>query len=66
MIVFWIFAALMLAAAMLLLVPALLGRKQVRDQDRNQQNVAIARERMKELEGEQQGLCGGSPPGYLC
>ena len=52
MIVFWIFAALMLAAAMLLLVPALLGRKQVRDQDRNQQNVAIARERMKELEAE--------------
>ncbi|MGW8227745.1 MAG: c-type cytochrome biogenesis protein CcmI [Gammaproteobacteria bacterium] len=52
MIVFWIFAALMLAAALLLLVPALLGRKQVRDLDRNQQNVAIARERMKELEGE--------------
>ena len=52
MIVFWIFAALMLAAALLLLVPALLGRKQVRDLDRNQQNVVIARERMKELEGE--------------
>jgi cytochrome c-type biogenesis protein CcmH len=52
MIVFWIFAALMLAAALLLLVPALLGRKQVRDLDRNQQNVAIARERMKELEAE--------------
>jgi len=52
MIVFWIFAALMVAAALLLLVPALLGRKQVRDLDRNQQNVAIARERMKELEAE--------------
>jgi cytochrome c-type biogenesis protein CcmH len=52
MIVFWIFAALMLAAALLLLVPALLGRKQVRGLDRNQQNVAIARERLKELEGE--------------
>ena len=52
MIVFWIFAALMLAAALLLLVPALLGRTQVRDLDRNQQNVAIARERLKELEGE--------------
>jgi cytochrome c-type biogenesis protein CcmH len=52
MIVFWIFAALMLAAALLLLVPALLGRKQVRDLDRDQQNVIIARERMKELEGE--------------
>ncbi len=52
MIVFWIFAALMLAVALLLLVPALLGRKQIRDLDRNQQNVAIARERMKELEGE--------------
>ena len=52
MIEFWIFAALMLAAALVLLVPALLGRKQVRDLDRNQQNVAIARERLKELEGE--------------
>lgn len=52
MIVFWIFAALMLAAALFMLVPALLGRKQVRDPDRNQQNVAIARERLKELEGE--------------
>ena len=52
MIVFWIFAALMLAAALWLLVPALLGRKQVRGLDRNQQNVAIARERLKELEGE--------------
>lgn len=52
MIVFWIFAALMLAAALLLLVPALLGRTQVRDLDRDQQNVAIARERLKELEGE--------------
>ena len=52
MIVFWIFAALMVAAALLLLVPALLGRKQVRDLDRNQQNVMFARERLKELEGE--------------
>jgi cytochrome c-type biogenesis protein CcmH len=52
MIVFWIFAALMLAAALWLLIPALLGRKQVRDLDRNQQNVAIARERLKELESE--------------
>jgi cytochrome c-type biogenesis protein CcmH len=52
MIVFWIFAALMLAAALWLLIPALLGRKSVRDLDRNQQNVAIARERFKELESE--------------
>lgn len=52
MIVFWIFAALMLAAALWLLIPALLGRKSVRDRDRNQQNVAIARERFKELESE--------------
>ncbi len=52
MIVFWIFAALMVAAALLLLVPALLGRKQVHDLDRNQQNVVIARERLQELEGE--------------
>jgi cytochrome c-type biogenesis protein CcmH len=52
MIVFWIFAALMLAAALWLLIPALLGRKMVRDLDRNQQNVAIARERLKELESE--------------
>jgi cytochrome c-type biogenesis protein CcmH/NrfG len=47
MIVFWIFAALMLAAALLLLVPALLGRKQVRDLDRDQQNVIIARRRIR-------------------
>lgn len=52
MIVFWIFAALMLVAALLLLLPALLGRKSIRDLDRNQQNVAIARERLKELESE--------------
>jgi len=52
MIVFWIFAALMLAAALWLLIPALLGRKSIRDRDRNQQNVAIARERFKELESE--------------
>jgi len=52
MIVFWIFAALMLAAALWLLLPALLGRKSIRDLDRNQQNVAIARERLKELESE--------------
>ena len=52
MIVFWIFAALMLAAALWLLVPALLGRKSIRDLDRNQQNVAIARERLQELESE--------------
>ena len=52
MIVFWIFAALMLAAALWLLIPALLGRKTIRDLDRNQQNVAIARERLKELESE--------------
>ncbi|NNF96657.1 MAG: c-type cytochrome biogenesis protein CcmI [Halobacteria archaeon] len=52
MIVFWIFAALMLAAALWLLIPALLGRKSIRDLDRNQQNVAIARDRLKELESE--------------
>ncbi len=52
MTVFWIFAALMLAAALWLLVPALLGRKRISDLDRNQQNVAIARERLKELESE--------------
>lgn len=52
MIVFWIFAALMLAAALWLLIPALLGRKSIHDLDRNQQNVAIARDRLKELESE--------------
>lgn len=52
MTVFWIIAALMLAAALALLAPALLGRGKVRDQDRNQQNVQIARERLQELESE--------------
>ena len=52
MIVFWIIAALMLLVALALLLPALLGRKALHDLDRNQQNVAIARERLQELESE--------------
>jgi cytochrome c-type biogenesis protein CcmH len=52
MILFWIIATLMLAVALWLLIPALLGHKSIRDLDRNQQNVAIARDRLKELESE--------------
>lgn len=49
---FWIVAALMIVAALAFLAPALLGRGRMRSQDRNEQNVQIARERLNELESE--------------
>ena len=52
MTLFWIIAALMLLAALALLAPALLGRGTVRGQDRDAQNVRIARERLQELKAE--------------
>ncbi len=52
MTLFWILAALMLMLAIGLLIPPLFGRRALHDQDRRAQNVAIARERLKELEAE--------------
>ncbi len=52
MITFWIIAAAMLAAALGMLAPALLRKRELAVDDRNQQNVAIARERIQDLEAE--------------
>lgn len=52
MITFWIIAAVMLLAALGMLAPALLRKRELAADDRNQQNVAIARERISELEAE--------------
>lgn len=48
----WIVAAVMLAVALAFLAPTLLGRKRLRSQDRSDQNVQFARERLNELETE--------------
>lgn len=55
MTLFWILAAAMVIVAIGLLVPPLFGRRTLKDQDRRAQNVAIARERLKELEAEHAG-----------
>jgi cytochrome c-type biogenesis protein CcmH len=49
---FWIVAAAMVAVALAFLAPTLLGRKRLSSQDRSDQNVQIARERLNELESE--------------
>ncbi len=49
---FWIAAAAMMAVALALLAPTLLGRKRLRSLDRREQNIQIARERLNELETE--------------
>jgi cytochrome c-type biogenesis protein CcmH len=49
---FWLVAAALMAAGLLLLAPALLRRRRTADTDRDAQNVAIARERLRELEAE--------------
>jgi len=51
---FWLVAAALMAAGMLMLAPALVRRRQVGETDRDAQNVAIARERLKELEAERE------------
>ncbi len=52
MTLFWILVAVMLLVAVGLLIPPLFGRSALTDQDRKAQNVAIARERLQELEAE--------------
>jgi cytochrome c-type biogenesis protein CcmH len=49
---FWLVAAALIAAGLLLLAPSLLRRRRAGDTDRDAQNVAIARERLRELEAE--------------
>jgi cytochrome c-type biogenesis protein CcmH len=49
---FWLVAAALMAVGVLMLAPALLKRRQLGDADRDAQNVAIARERLQELEAE--------------
>ena len=52
MILFWTLSAAMLVAALATIAPALLRRSQQKALDRNAQNVAIARERLAELDTE--------------
>lgn len=52
MILFWTLTAAMLVAAVAIIAPALLRRPQEKALDRNAQNVAIARERLAELDAE--------------
>jgi len=49
---FWLVAAGLMAVGVSMLAPALLKRRQIGDTDRDAQNVAIARERLRELEAE--------------
>lgn len=52
MLVFWFLVVLMLLAAAAFILPALVGKKHLRDADRNQQNVSIASDRLQELDSE--------------
>ncbi|MEJ1337815.1 MAG: c-type cytochrome biogenesis protein CcmI, partial [Candidatus Sedimenticola sp. (ex Thyasira tokunagai)] len=52
MMTFWIFAAVLIAAALAILAPALLRSRAVVAENRNQQNVVIAQERLSELEAD--------------
>ena len=52
--VFWIFAALMLLIPSAYLAPAILGKSKRRDQDRQQQNVVIAKEQLRLLETDRE------------
>ncbi|HEC27418.1 MAG TPA: c-type cytochrome biogenesis protein CcmI [Gammaproteobacteria bacterium] len=51
---FWILTISMVAAGLLLLTPAMLGRKTVKLGDDREQNITIARERVQELKAELQ------------
>lgn len=49
---FWIIAILMVAAGLILMLPALLGKKSSSSTDNREQNISIAQERMTELKNE--------------
>jgi cytochrome c-type biogenesis protein CcmH len=52
MTLFWIIAAGMILLPLALVAPVLLRRRQVQSQDRDRQNIAIAREHLAEIEAE--------------
>ncbi|MES9855814.1 MAG: c-type cytochrome biogenesis protein CcmI [Sedimenticola sp.] len=52
MITFWIIAAVLIVAALAIVAPALLRSRIAASEDRNQQNVVIAQERLSELEAD--------------
>ncbi|MHA1568379.1 MAG: c-type cytochrome biogenesis protein CcmI [Alphaproteobacteria bacterium] len=59
MTLFWILATLLMLVAFALLWPALSGRRHVQEVDHDAQNVAIARDRLKELDAEfERGVIG--------
>ena len=49
---FWILTAVMTLATVAAIVPAILRKRRNTALDRNRQNIAIARERLAELEAE--------------
>ena len=49
---FWIITILMVAAGLLLILPALRGKKVISPDGNREQNISIAQERMHELKGE--------------
>ncbi|MEN8174204.1 MAG: c-type cytochrome biogenesis protein CcmI [Pseudomonadota bacterium] len=52
MTIFWIIAAALLLVAVGIIAPSLLRTSGLRELDRNRQNLAIARERLREMEAE--------------
>lgn len=52
MMLFWTLTAVMIAAALAILAPALLRRQQTKTLDRDGQNITIAKERLAELDAE--------------
>ncbi len=52
MMLFWLFAVVMILLALAFVLPALLGKGKQRDIDQDQQNIQIARERLAELQAE--------------
>ncbi|WP_126454788.1 c-type cytochrome biogenesis protein CcmI [Sulfuriflexus mobilis] len=52
MISFWMIAITLMVVVLAWLAPALLGRRHAPEGDRNEQNVRIARERLRELEAD--------------
>ena len=52
MMLFWSLAGLMVAVALLMVLPPLFGKQRSEVVDRKQQNIVIAKERLQELEAE--------------
>ncbi len=54
MTLFWIIAAAMIVLALAMVAPTLLRQRQLRSQDRDGQNIAIAREHLAEIKAERE------------